>query len=155
MVSQDMILLGIGLYWVCENLYRQVNKYALMNIKERLFNLLLRNKSVGQTVLKNSFWLTFSLLISRLIKAIIVIYAARVLGVAGYGVFAYAVSIAGFLTIFSDIGISWIFVREVVRDPENRPRYVSTVFFIKMTLLIILATLLFVGGSQIVTVGEA
>ena len=55
----------------------------------RIQDWLLNNKTVGQTVAKNTFWLFSGQLISRLLRAAIVIYAARVLGASSWGAFSY------------------------------------------------------------------
>ncbi len=103
------------------------------NIKKFLFE----NTSAKQTVAKNAVWLSISNFGGRLIKAAIVIYAARVLGTAGWGVFSYAVTLAGFLTLFIDPGINAILVRDVAKSSEeNQEKILSTTFVIKMCLLV-------------------
>ena len=103
---------------------------------KRLKSLLLENKTVRQTVLKNTVWLFTGEFTARFIRAGIIIYAARLLGAAEYGVFSYAMSLAAFVTIFSDLGIGSILTREVAKDPEARLRYFSTTFIIKVGLIL-------------------
>lgn len=103
---------------------------------ERLKNLLFSNRSVKQTVLKNFFWLVNGQLTTRLFRVVILIYAARVLGANGYGVFSYALGLAGFFTVFTDIGITQIVTREAAKNPEKRSEYFSTAFWIKLILLL-------------------
>jgi O-antigen/teichoic acid export membrane protein len=79
---------------------------------KKIKSFLLENKTAKQTVAKNTVWLSISNFGGRIFKAIIVIYAARVLGAAGYGVFSYAVTLAGFFTLFVDPGINAVLVRE-------------------------------------------
>jgi O-antigen/teichoic acid export membrane protein len=105
----------------------------------RLKELLFQNRSTRQTITKNVFWLSVSQVGSRLIRAVIIIYAARILGAAEYGVFSYALGLAGFFTIFADIGISQILTREIVQKPEEKKSYFSTAFWIKIFLLAITA----------------
>lgn len=100
-------------------------------IKESLFS----NGSIRQTVAKNTFWLTAGNFTGRLIKAALIIYVARALGAAGYGVFSYAVSLAGFFSLFSDIGITGILIREGTRNPKSLPQYLATSLGIKIALL--------------------
>ncbi|KKU16443.1 MAG: Polysaccharide biosynthesis protein, partial [Parcubacteria group bacterium GW2011_GWC1_45_9] len=107
-----------------------------------LKSFLFENKSIRQTVLKNTFWLTFGNIISRLIRAVLIIYAARVLGVAGYGVFSYALSLAGFFAIFADIGLTPLLTRESARNPEKRTAYLSTALGIKFIFMAISALLI-------------
>ena len=114
----------------------------LSQIKKFLFE----NQSLRQTVLKNAFWLNFGEIISRLIRAIVIIYAARLIGAAGYGVFSYALNLAGLFTLFSDIGVSSILTREAAKNSESRTQYLSTAFFIKICLLILsIALVIFVA----------
>jgi len=74
-------------------------------------------------------------MIGRLLRAAIVIYAARVLGAAGWGAFSYALGIAAFLTIFSDIGINALITKQTARDPALKDQYISTAFFTKLGLV--------------------
>ncbi|OGB74173.1 hypothetical protein A2V68_00100 [candidate division Kazan bacterium RBG_13_50_9] len=111
-------------------------------MKQHLRNLLFSNQTLGQTVLKNTFWLSVSQLLHRLIKVVVVIYAARVLGAAGYGVFSYAIASAGFMTMFSNIGIETILIKESVQKPHLSSNYLSTTFFIKLILLALLSVLI-------------
>ena len=107
---------------------------------------LFENQSLRQTALKNAFWLNFGEITSRLIRAIVIIYAARLVGAAGYGVFSYALNLAGLFTIFSDIGISGILTREISKKPESKNQYFSTAFFIKICLLILnIALVIFIA----------
>ncbi len=103
----------------------------------RIKKFLFENQSLRQTVMKNAFWLNFGEIASRLIRAVVIIYAARLIGAAGYGVFSYALNLAGLFTIFSDIGVSSILTREAAKNPETRTQYLSTAFFIKLCLIAI------------------
>jgi O-antigen/teichoic acid export membrane protein len=105
-------------------------------IKEFLF----QNKTPGQMAAKNTAWLAIGEMVSRLIRAGLIIYAARVLGTEGYGVFSYALSLAALFTVFSDIGLSPLLTREIVKQPEKIKEYFSTSFILKLILL--LATVL-------------
>lgn len=104
---------------------------------QKIKDFLFKNTSSKQTVAKNTFWLSISNFGGRLIKAGVVIYAARVLGTEGYGVFSYAITLAGFLTLFMDPGINGILMRDASRaSDEDRRKIFSTTFFIKICLLI-------------------
>lgn len=93
------------------------------------------DKAIGKTIAKNTFWLFSGQIIGRLLRASIVIYAARVLGAANWGTFSYALSLAAFLTIFSDFGINALLTREGVKSPELRQKYLATALVIKILLL--------------------
>ena len=112
----------------------------------RIKKFLFENQSLQQTALKNAFWLNFGEIASRLIRAVVVIYAARLVGAANYGVFSYALNLAGLFTIFSDIGVSSILTREASKNPESKTQYFSTAFFIKICLLILsIASVIFLA----------
>lgn len=88
---------------------------------QRIKSFLFENKTAKQTVAKNTVWLSISNFGGRLIKAVIIIYAARILGAAGYGVFSYAVTLAGFFGLFVDPGINSVLIREGSKaSPEER-----------------------------------
>jgi len=106
-------------------------------VKEFLF----KNTSTRQTVLKNAFWLSAGQIGSRVLRAFIIIYAARILGAAEYGVFSYVLGLAGFFSIFSDIGLTPILTREVSQKPERAGNYFSTTFVLKTGLLLATALL--------------
>ena len=97
-------------------------------------SFLFKNQSLRQTILKNTFWLTVANVASRAIRALLVIYAARTLGVAGFGVFSYALGFAAFIIGLSEIGITGILNRDIARQTGQEEKIISTSFFIKMTL---------------------
>lgn len=96
----------------------------------------LKNLSPKQIVLKNTFWL-FAGETSRILKGLIIIYATRILGPTEWGIFAYAITLANFFAIFTDIGINGILTREIVKNQKLINYYLSTSFYIKLPLLII------------------
>lgn len=105
----------------------------------RLKSLLFKNKGPHQTLVKNVAWLTVGQFASRFIRAIIIIYAARVLGAGEYGVYSYALGLSGLFTLFADTGINSILTREVAKKPEVADQYFSTSFVLKIALLLMTA----------------
>ena len=69
-------------------------------------NFLLTNFSPKQIFLKNTFWLFLAQIISRILKFVLIVIAARILGPQEYGSFNYVLSIVGFFFIFADFGIA-------------------------------------------------
>lgn len=121
----------------------------------RLKSFLFENKNIRQTVAKNVFWLTVSQIGSRLIRAATLIYAARVLGAAEYGVFGYIVGFAGFFTLFADIGVNSITTREIAGQPDKKNQFFSAGFFLKIILLIFTALLLTIAAPYFIRLKEA
>ncbi len=114
---------------------------------QKIKDFLFKNTTVKQTVAKNTFWLSVSNFGGRLIKAIIIIYAARVLGTDGYGVFSYAITLAGFLTLFIDPGINGILIRDASKaDDEEQRALFGTMFVMKIALMVVgIAVILFIA----------
>ena len=106
---------------------------------ERIRSLFFRNVSARQTLVKNVVWLTVGQFASRFIRAAIIIYAARVLGAGEYGVYSYALGLAGFFTLFADVGINSILTRESAKKPEVADQYFATSFVLKFFLLVVTA----------------
>ncbi|MEK7507754.1 MAG: flippase [Patescibacteria group bacterium] len=107
----------------------------LRTIKRFLFE----NTTIRQTVAKNVFWLSISNFGGRLLRAAIIIYAARILGTAEWGIFSYAISLVTFLTVFVDAGVSQLLVREFSKldDPARQQKIISTSFLLKAALICI------------------
>lgn len=104
--------------------------------------MIFNNITVRQAVAKNAFWLVTGRFGSQFIKAFITIYAARILGASEYGIFSYILGFVGFFTIFADVGISSILMREISQKPDEEDRYFSTLFRIKIGLLLFTTFLL-------------
>jgi O-antigen/teichoic acid export membrane protein len=103
---------------------------------QKIKSFLSENKTSSQTVAKNTVWLSISNFGGRIIKAVIVIYGARVLGAAGYGVFSYAVTLAGFFTLFVDPGINSVLIREGAKaTPQERKSLFSTTLIMKAVMI--------------------
>lgn len=121
----------------------------------RLKDLLFTNRSAKQTIVKNIFWLSVGQVGSRLIRAVIIIYAARIMGAAEYGVFSYVLGLAGFFTIFADLGVSPLMIREIAGHPEKRATYFASAFWIKNFLLTITAVLIIFAAPKFSNIEEA
>jgi O-antigen/teichoic acid export membrane protein len=117
--------------------------------KAKILSFLFKNKNPKQTVAKNTFWLTVSNFGGKAIRAIIVIYAARALGAVEYGVFSYAITLAGFMSLIMDPGINTVLMRDASRSAESEEDR-RTIFG---TTLVMKLVLLAAGVSIIVFIG--
>ena len=118
--------------------------------KSKLLNFLFRNKTTSQTIAKNTLWLSFGEVTGRFLRVIIIFFAARILGVAAWGTFSYMTSLAAILTIFADIGVSTVLIREVSKDKTKKNELFSTTLLIK-AILVLLGFIFIVFGSQLIT----
>lgn len=98
----------------------------------------LENKSTGQTVFKNAFWLGVAEAGVSLLKFILIVFAARILGVEGYGKFAFSLSFVSMFMIFPDLGITDIMMREMAHDGGKTKK-----FFAALSLKLILCVITF------------
>ncbi len=113
-----------------------------MSTIKKIKSFLFENKTTKQTIAKNTAWLSISNFGGRLFKAIIIIYAARVLGAAGYGVFSYAVTLAGFFTLFTDPGVGAILIREGSKASLEEQRLLFSASFLLKTVFVGLSVML-------------
>src|SRR3989344_3310457 len=102
-----------------------------------LRTFLLTNRGTKQTLTKNTFWLSFGEIAGRILRLFIVVYAARVLGAAGWGAFSYLTSLAAVLTVFSDVGLSSVVIREASKRPKLKDKYFSSAFLFKFILTVL------------------
>ncbi len=86
-------------------------------------------------VLTNTFWLATGEIAGRLLRIILIIYSARVLGASAWGISSYILSFAVFFTIFTDIGLGAIITRQLVKDHDHHRHYLGTFLGIKILLL--------------------
>lgn len=121
----------------------------------RIKNFFFKNTNTKQTIVKNTFWLLASEVISRLMRMAFIVYAARILGASGWGTFSYALSIGSIFMIFSDIGTGDLLTRELSQKKEGNTTFVSSIVFIKIIILMISIFLLFFFGPHISHIDEA
>lgn len=122
---------------------------------KKIRGFLFENQNQKQTLAKNTFWLFFGQISGRTLRAALIIFAARLLGPESWGAFSYVMSLAAFLLILSDIGISAIVTRESAKSPESAAEYFSTAFFLKIFLLSASSLLLIFGAPYLTKIAEA
>lgn len=101
-------------------------------------------------IFKNALWLTGGEIIGRLLRAGLIIYAARVLGVTDWGIFSYILGLSALFTIVADVGIGAVLTRELVAYPNKQEQYFFTSLYIKIGL-VMLSSLLLLGASPFIT----
>ncbi len=86
----------------------------------------------------------------RSLAFLFVIAAARYLGDRDYGYYSLAYFFAGLMTVFSDLGLSTVLIRDVSRDHTLLPRYAGNILSLKIifsfSLLILGPGILFLTG---------
>lgn len=102
-----------------------------------LKTLLFQNQTLRQTIFKNTFWLFSGKVVGAILRALLVIFAARTLGAGEYGSFALGMSFVLIFQVLPDFGIGAVLTREVARDEKNRSRYLATAFAIEIVLSVL------------------
>ena len=110
-------------------------------IKSFLFD----NKTVKQTIFKNTFWLAVAEVLSKLLKLVLLIYVARILGATEYGKFTFAFAFVYLFAILADLGIGEVAVREFARDGRKEKEFPS-IFSLKILLNLGTLILIFVSS---------
>lgn len=108
-----------------------------------------------RSIIKNTAWLFSGQAVGRALRAVVIIYAARILGAASWGVFSYALSLAAAFTVLSDVGVNALLVREGSKNPSSRGKFLSTSLVVKLCILFILALTALLFRDVIIRIPEA
>jgi len=112
-------------------------------------SLFFGNRTVKQTIFKNTFWLAIGTGISKLLGFVLFIYIARILGATEYGKFSFALAFVSLFSVFQDFGISTIVTREFAKEGEKEEEFHSLISL--EILLSVLAFVLILLSSFFVT----
>jgi O-antigen/teichoic acid export membrane protein len=124
---------------------------------KKIKSFLFENKTISQTVAKNTFWLSVSNILGKILRAIIIIYVARVLGAESWGIFSYALTIASTLTIIMDFGTNPIVLRELSKEKNDdiSKKLLNTAFVLKLILLILGILIIIFFVPKVIKIKEA
>ncbi len=113
--------------------------------------------SLKSKLIKNAGWLFGAEIISKLLAYGVIVILSRTLGPEGLGQYSFIFYYVGLLGIFSDLGVSYYFMREVARDRSKADELLPGVLGLKVVLalvnFIIIIALTFIlpkprGGSR-------
>ena len=90
-----------------------------------------------QRIAKNTGVLLVSQIASYILGFFYIMYTARYLGAAGFGILSFALAFTGIFGVFSDLGLSTLTVREVARDKSLASKYLGNIAVMKVILVII------------------
>jgi O-antigen/teichoic acid export membrane protein len=124
-----------------------------MSIAEKLKKIFFENVSPKQTILKNTFWLAVAEVATSFLRFILFVYAARILGAAEYGKFAYALSFVLSISVLGDLGVSSLITRNFSQEREKEKEY-PAIISLKIILSFFMAALLFIS-SFFIAQGES
>lgn len=90
-----------------------------------------------QKIAKNTVVLLGGSIISRALGFLYVMFIARHLGAEGFGILSFALAFTGIFSVFTDIGLRPLTVREVARDKSLASKYLANISAMKVILVII------------------
>jgi O-antigen/teichoic acid export membrane protein len=97
-----------------------------------------------QRIAKNVSVLFLSQILSYILGFFTLMYSARYLGVEGFGTLSMALAFTGIFSVFMDLGLSTLTIREVARNKSLAKEYVSNITLIKIVLSLITLCLIFI-----------
>jgi O-antigen/teichoic acid export membrane protein len=100
-----------------------------LNSFSEIKSLFFDNRSIKQTIFKNTFWLGLAEAVSRFLTFILFIYVAKILGATEYGKFSYALAIMYIFNIFQGLVSPQIITREISQDKEKEKEFPAIISF--------------------------
>lgn len=100
-------------------------------------------------ILENTFFVTISQIISKIIGLVVVIILARKLGVYYFGKYSLAVTTAAFLAAIGDFGLSQVLIREVAKNNSQAKKLVANTISIRLIIAVCLLLILIMVLSLI------
>ncbi|MCL0070516.1 flippase [Dehalococcoidia bacterium] len=90
-----------------------------------------------QRIAKNTGVLLVAQVGSYLLAFLYMMYIARYLGPADFGTLSFALAFTGIFSIFGDLGLGQLTVREVARDKTLASKYLTNIAIMKIILAVI------------------
>lgn len=90
-----------------------------------------------QKVVKNAGILLLGRLTTYVLYFLFIVYTARCLGPKDFGVLSLGIAFTGIFSIFMDIGLSLLTVREVARNKDVAGKYLGNIIIIKIILIVL------------------
>lgn len=85
-------------------------------------------------ILSNSALVLSGEVLDRILRLLLVLVAPRLLGVAAYGKFQFAITYANLFLILADFGVHQLLVRDIARDINRTRELVANGFTLKLIL---------------------
>lgn len=93
--------------------------------------------STVQRIARNTTVLLVAQVASYLLSFFYMMYIARYLGAAGFGILSFALAFTGIFAVFGDLGLQPLTTREVARNKSLAPKYIANVTLMKVILVVI------------------
>lgn len=93
--------------------------------------------TVTQRIAKNAALLSISQVLVFILTFFYIVYIARYFGAEGFGVISFALAFSGIISIFADLGLNTLTVRELSKNQSLESNFFGNVTFIKIVLSLI------------------
>ncbi len=103
----------------------------------KVINFLFHHTHANQVIAKNTIWLGIGQFGARAMRGVLIIVAARLLGVENWGIFAYILGIVTLLTVIADLGIGAFVTKEIARDSSKKELLIINTFILKLILIVV------------------
>src|SRR3989338_369761 len=100
----------------------------------------------GGKVAKNTSYLIAAFVGQKVLSFVYITVVARSVGVEGAGRYFVAVSFTTIFSVFVDLGLSSVLVREIAKVPERMRQFLSNVLGIKVALAVLTVAATHVGA---------
>ena len=102
----------------------------------------------ARRIFSNSVLLLSAEVIERILRLVLVIFAARLLGDEDYGKFTFALAFTSLFLIIADGGLHQLMTREIARNQKEAQKYFANAFFVKFFYAILMALLMY-GSARL------
>ena len=103
--------------------------------------------NTAQRIVKNTFSLLFSGIISQAIGFIVIVYLARVLNPGNFGKISFALAIITYFSLITNLGLPLLGIREIARDKKKINEYLGNILAMRLCLAVLSFGLLFLVTS--------
>ena len=121
-----------------------------MNYITKINYSLFSNGTTGQTIAKNITWQVVGTLANKLFSLFLIIFAARILGVEGYGQFTFALAFVSLFTVLSHLGLPNIITREFAREENKNDFYAIA----SLQIVLVSLTFLLIAAASFLTISS-
>ena len=90
-----------------------------------------------QRIAKNTGVLIISQIVGHLLTFFYGIYTARYLGAEGFGILSFALAFTAIFSVFTELGLTSLTVREVARDKSLTSKYLGNIAVMKLILVMV------------------
>lgn len=97
-------------------------------------------------VVRNLTWLTISKVFVYLLSIVTISLIPRYLSVEGYGQLNFVLSLIGIFSIFANLGIHALILRDVSKNTKLKEKYFNNLFFSKLFLIFFASLLMIIFG---------